>query len=93
MAQQEDSTLKKVREMVNSGDEKVSKGGARSVFVTKCGIIYRRFKQGSGSQNQTCSQLVVPKKYRNTVLKLAHETLMSGHFSSKKTVSRILIEF
>ena len=93
VAQQEDSTLKKVREMVNSGDEKVSKSGARSVFVTKCGIIYRRFKQDSGSQNQTCSQLVVPKKYRNTVLKLAHETLMSGHFSSTKTVSRILIEF
>ena len=55
-AQQEDSSLKNVREMIQSGDEKISKGG-KSVFVTKKGLIYRKFK--SNSQDQS-SQLVVP---------------------------------
>ena len=72
--------------MIQSGDEKISKGG-KSVFLTKKRLIYRKFK--SNSQDQS-SQLVVPKQYRNTVLKLAHETVLSGHFSTKKTVSRIL---
>ena len=87
--QQEESSLKTVREMVQSGDQKVSKGG-KSMFVMKKGLIYRKFK--SSSQDES-SQLVVPKQFRSTVLKLAHETVLSGHFSSKKTVSRILTDF
>ena len=87
--QQEDSSLKTVREMVQSGDQKVSKGG-KSMCVMKKGLIYRKFK--SNSQDES-SQLVVPKQFRSTVLKLARETVLSGHFSSKKTVSRILTDF
>ena len=34
VAQQEESTLKKVRERVSSGDKKVSKSGARAVLLT-----------------------------------------------------------
>ena len=69
--------------------KKVSKEG-KSVFVMKKGLIYRKFK--SNSQDQ-CSQLVVPAKYRSTVLKLAHETVLSGHFTTQKTVNRILAVF
>ena len=87
--QLEDSSLKTVREMVQSGDQKVSKGG-KSMFAMKKGLIYRKFK--SSSQDES-SQLVVPKQFRSTVLKLAHETVLSGHFSTKKTVSRILADF
>lgn len=54
--------------------------------------IYRKFKPSS-DQDQATSQLVVPMKYMTTVLQLAHETLMAGHFSTKKTSSRILSEF
>lgn len=91
LAQEEDHSLDKVREMLSSGTEKISKGGGKSVFVTKKGLIFRKFR--STSEDQAASQLVVPKKYRTTVLKLAHESTMAGHFSTKKTVSRILAEF
>ena len=92
LAQQADNTLGKVREVLKSGEEKISKGGGRSWFVNKNGLIYRKFKPSS-DQDQATSQLVVPMKYRTTVLQLAHETLMAGHFSTKKTSSRILSEF
>ena len=38
-------------------------------------------------------QLVVPLKYRNLVLKLAHESIMAGHMGIARTVSRVLSEF
>ena len=38
-------------------------------------------------------QLVVPVKFRDTVLKLAHESILAGHMSTARTVSRILSEF
>ena len=91
LAQEQDHTLDKVREMLNSGIEKISKSGGKSVFVTKKGLIYRKFRSTSG--DQASSQLVVPRKYKTTVLKLAHESVLAGHFSTKKTVSRILAEF
>ena len=38
-------------------------------------------------------QLVVPESFREKVLRLAHETLMSGHLGIKKTMDRVLTEF
>ena len=62
------------------------------MFINKSELIYRKIKLSS-EKGQVSSQLVAPKKYRIAVLKLAHETLMAGHFSTKKTSSRILAEF
>ena len=38
-------------------------------------------------------QLVIPESFREKVLRLAHETLMSGHLGIKKTMDRVLTEF
>ena len=38
-------------------------------------------------------QLVIPESFREKVLRLAHETLMSGHSGIKKTMDRALTEF
>ncbi|XP_055894046.1 uncharacterized protein LOC129927713 [Biomphalaria glabrata] len=38
-------------------------------------------------------QLLVPKKYRETILKLAHDTPFAGHMGVKRTLNRILNEF
>ena len=38
-------------------------------------------------------QLVVPKTLRDTVLKVAHDSLMSGHLGVRKTSNRVLGEF
>ena len=38
-------------------------------------------------------QLVVPVEYRNYIMKLAHESLLAGHFSSRKTTDKIFQKF
>ena len=38
-------------------------------------------------------QLVIPESFREKVLRLAHETLMSGHLGIKKAMDRVLTEF
>ena len=42
---------------------------------------------------KTFSQLIVPSKFRHMVMKLAHESIMSGHLAISRTISRILSEF
>ena len=38
-------------------------------------------------------QLVVPQQYRKTIMKLAHESIMSGHLAVKMTIQKVLSEF
>ena len=38
-------------------------------------------------------QLVVPQQYRKTIMKLAHESIMSGHLVVKRTIPTVLSEF
>ena len=51
--------------------------------------MYRQFKK----RNKLTLQLVIPESFREKVLRLAHETLMSGHLGIKKTTDRVLTEF
>lgn len=56
-------------------------------------ITFRDFTSLSVDHGKVFTQLVVPKKYRITVMKLAHESIMSGHLAARRTVSRVLAEF
>ena len=38
-------------------------------------------------------QLVVPQQYRKMVMKLAHESILSGHLAVKLTIQKVLSEF
>ena len=38
-------------------------------------------------------QLVVPQQYRKTIMKLAHESIMSGHLAVNRTIQKVLSEF
>ena len=51
--------------------------------------MYRQFTKG----NKLTLQLVIPESFREKVLRLAHETLMSGHLGIKRTMDRVLTEF
>ena len=51
--------------------------------------MYRQFTKG----NKLTLQLVIPESFRERVLRLAHETLMSGHLGIKKTMDRVLTAF
>lgn len=54
--------------------------------------MYREY-QAKTETSKTFTQLVVPKKFREIVTKLAHESIMSGHLATSRTTSRILSEF
>ena len=58
-------------------------------FVRKKGLLYRQFTKG----NKVTWQLVVPVGFRGKVLRLAHETLLTGHLGIKKTLDRVVAEF
>ena len=58
-------------------------------LVKKKDFVYREFSKG----NKTTLQLVVPEGFREKVMRLAHETLMSGYLGIKKTLDRVVAEF
>ncbi|XP_069138991.1 uncharacterized protein [Argopecten irradians] len=92
-AQQEDDSLTHIRELVRKGDVKERQDGGTSRFFLRRGIVYRKFSSPCIGNGRTYNQLVVPKKYRGTVMKLAHDTIMSGHLGAKRTLDRIMMEF
>ena len=57
--------------------------------MRKKGLLYRQFTKG----NKVTLQLVVPEGFREKVLRLAHETLLTEHLGIKKTWGRVLSEF
>ena len=57
----------------------------------KDGLVYRHYT--TSNPDEIFTQLVVPSKYRNIVTKLAHDSIMSGHLVTSRTVSRVLSEF
>ena len=90
-AQATDPNLDSIRGRVESGSITVSRGLNRgeTKFVRKKGLLYRQFTKG----NNVTWQLVVPVGFREKVLRLAHETLLTGHLGIKKTLDRVVSEF
>ena len=65
-------------------------------YYFKFGVLMRKWRPHevpSDHSWETVSQIVLPKKYINDVLSLAHETPMSGHLGVKKTYRRVLTHF
>ena len=70
---------------VDSGNIIVSRGLNRgeTKFVRNQDVTYRQFTKGNKDT----------EGFREKVLRLAHEILMSGHLSIKKTLDRVVSEF
>ena len=90
-AQAIDGNLANIRSRVKSGKVTVSCGLNRgqTKFVERKDLLYRGFTKG----NKVTLQLVVPEGFREKVMRLAHENLMSGHLGTKKTLDRVVAEF
>ena len=90
-AQDSDPKLNGIRQRSESGRVTVSRGLNRgeTKFVLKKDLMYRQFTK----ENKLTLQLVISESFREKVLRLAHETLMSGHLGIKKTMDRVLTEF
>ena len=91
--QSSDISLDAIRRQVSSGDSKTSRNGSQSSFLVKDGLLYREFKTGFGDVGDVTYQLVVPRKFRRQVLRLAHESILAGHLGAHKTAERILQNF
>ena len=91
-AQAEDVSLSSSRKFAETEEKKTSRQGNTSRFFYKKGILYREYVD-SQPGTDTYLQIVVPVKFRQQVLKLAHESILGGHLGVKKTTEKILMHF
>ncbi|XP_062599512.1 uncharacterized protein LOC134261046 [Saccostrea cucullata] len=91
LEQQTDDSLQRMRQWASSG-QVVDKRTATIRWFMLHGFVYREYQTKTES-GKSYKQLVVPKKFREIVMKLAHESIMSGHLAISRTSSRILSEF
>ena len=90
--QKKDATLEKPRKQADelkAGKDVVPKRESSGYYQWINGILYRICKQ----DGKPLKQVVVPKKFRDGVLRLAHDTPMAGHLGVKKTRTRIWGDF
>ena len=64
-----------------------------SYFVIDQGLLYRNFQPKSVLSGNMVRQLVVPRPYRQAVMKLAHEGIMGGHQGVRKVTEMVLANF
>ncbi|XP_065924759.1 uncharacterized protein [Magallana gigas] len=91
--QRNDETLKKLWSLAESGQLKHFSDGGFSKMCERKQMLFREFCSPKVSSGKLFRQLIVPRKYRPIVMKIAHETLMGGHLGSKKTTNRVVSEF
>lgn len=85
-------TIKDIRSMVKSG--KVTIFNSRSFkFVEMNDLVYHKCIKSKVQNEINKLTLVIPSDCRNSVLKVAHESTLSGHFSNRKTEQKIRDQF
>ncbi|XP_052680025.1 uncharacterized protein LOC128160712 [Crassostrea angulata] len=88
--QQADPSLETARQYAREG--RTSRDG-KVKWIERKGLLYREYEGLEKDRGKTYCQLIVPAKFRHIVMKLAHESIMSGHLAIQRTISRILSEF
>ncbi|XP_060580696.1 uncharacterized protein LOC132737428 [Ruditapes philippinarum] len=88
--QQADRSLDGCRKKAEEGTVRNCRGKGQVKFQVRNKMLFREFTAGNGDVSR---QLVVPKDLRETVLKVAHDSLLAGHLGIRKTSDRVLGEF
>lgn len=89
--QREDPTLGRAQQCADSQEPVVRQGRQKGIikFIRKNGILMRVVTE----EDKTYKQVCVPLQLRTDVMKLAHDTPMSGHMGSRRTLYRIRVDF
>ena len=91
--QMNDESLTKSWNLAKNGIVKTLHDGGSVQMSIRKQLLYRYFSSPKVSNGKQYRQLMVPKKFRSMVVKLAHESLMAGHLGVKKTTDRVTNEF
>lgn len=92
-AQHADLSISRLWKFTKEKSAKLSRTGCRTKFVEKDGLLYREFESPKLENGRVFNQLVVPEIYRQKVLKMSHDSIMSGHLRVKKTLDRLRDSF
>ena len=87
-AQKEDISVTKTRNRCEA-NETIGK----ATFFKKNDLLYRKFSSPNVEQGKIFEQLIVPEQYRELVLQLAHESILTGHLSVTSSVHKVLSEY
>ena len=91
--QRSDPSLSQYFKLAEDSDPKLGKDGSVTRFLMTNSILYREYRSPNVDGNNPILQVVLPKKLRSQVMKIAHESLLGGHQGIKKTSDRILMNF
>ncbi|XP_071081291.1 uncharacterized protein [Haliotis cracherodii] len=86
--QRNDSSLDKVRKLIEEGTERQTAKGVSKYFADE-GMLYRKYV----GKEDPVIQAVVPLELKSEVMKVCHESLMAGHMGVKRTLDRVTSQF
>ena len=88
--QKEDSSLNDEREKAQSGEKYLKRNGVIT-FEYEDDVLVRSYT--AKSTGEVTTQIVVPKTLRDTVMSIAHDSIMAGHMASGSTKKRLMQNF
>ena len=65
----------------------------KATFFKRNDLLYRKFSSPNVEQGKIFEQLIVPEQYRELVMQLAHESILTGHLSVTSSVHKVLSEY
>ena len=87
-AQKEDVSLTTTRSRCEA-NETIGK----ATFLKKNDLLKRKFSSPNVEQGKLFEQLIAPEQYRELVMQLAHESILTGHLSVTSSVHKLLSEY
>ena len=87
-AQKEDVSLTATRSRCEA-NETIGK----ATFFKRNDLLYRKFSSPNVEQGKIFEQMIVPEQYRELVMQLAHESILTGHLSVTSSVHKVLSEY
>ncbi|XP_068225272.1 uncharacterized protein [Palaemon carinicauda] len=81
-------SLQSIREKLDKYITEISKGNVYQYIIDK-GFLYRKCIQSNNRVMLGVKVLVVPRKFRELIMKIAHDSLLAGHFSNCKTKDKV----
>ena len=93
--QETDKSLDKLRKRIESDSvERPRQWGTEVYYIDqKNGLMYRQFTSPPEKGSVVHKQLVLPHSLRESVLEVAHDSILGGYLATKKTYDRVTSNF